>query len=126
MSNVIRGSVAQLAGRIVVNGVALGQPELSMLTRIGRGSFCKPVEIIKKAGVRGKPTTVWEIDASAVLTFSFANASAAAAVEAGEDTEDTEAVEADTAEVLEAVEEAATVAEAVAENSVEAGEEILA
>ena len=122
MSNVIRGSVAQLAGRIVVNGVALGQPELSMLTRIGRGSFCKPVEIIKKAGVRGKPTTVWEIDATAALNFTFANASAAAAVAAGEDTE----TEADAVEASEAVEEAATVTEAVAENSVAAGEEILA
>ena len=122
MSNVIRGSVAQLAGRIVVNGVALGQPELSMLTRIGRGSFCKPVEVIKKAGVRGKPTTVWEIDATAALNFAFANASAAAAVEAGEDTE----TEADAVEASEAVEEAATVTEAVAENSVAAGEEILA
>ena len=56
MSNTIRGSIAQLAGRVVVNGVALGQPELSMLTRIGRGHFSKPVEVIKHEGKRGKPT----------------------------------------------------------------------
>lgn len=87
MSNTIRGSVAQLAGRIVVNGVALGQPELSMLTRIGRGHFCKPVEVIRHEGKRGKPTTVWEFNTDAVLNFAFANAGAAAAVANGEDVE---------------------------------------
>jgi hypothetical protein len=117
MSEVIRGSVAQLAGRIVVNGVALGQPELSMLTRIGRGSFCKAVETIKKEGVRGKPTTVWEINTAAVLNFTFANANAAAAVAEGEATE----TEAD----VEAVAETATETVEVAAESVAAGEEFV-
>lgn len=100
MSNTIRGSVAQLAGRIVVNGVALGQPELSMLTRIGRGHFCKPVEVIRHEGKRGKPTTVWEFNTDAVLNFAFANAVAAAAVANGEDAE-APAVETDAPEVAE-------------------------
>lgn len=87
MSNSIQGSVAQLAGRITVNGVALGQPELSMLTRIGRGHFCKPIKVIKHEGKRGKPTTIWEFDADAMLNFRFANAVAAEAVANGEDVE---------------------------------------
>lgn len=87
MSNSIQGSVAQLAGRITVNGVALGQPELSMLTRIGRGHFCKPIKVIKHEGKRGKPTTIWEFDADAMLNFRFANAAVAEAVANGEDVE---------------------------------------
>lgn len=121
MSNTIRGSVAQLAGRIVVNGVALGQPELSMLTRIGRGHFCKPVEVIRHEGKRGKPTTVWEFNTDAVLNFAFTNAVAAAAVANGEDTETAEESQgAEGAEITEAAPSGWTVAETSTEETVSA------
>jgi hypothetical protein len=59
----LRGTAAQLAGRLTFNGVALSQPEISMLTRLGNGIFAHPVETIKQTDGRGgKPATVWEFD----------------------------------------------------------------
>ena len=72
MNERIRGTIADFAGKLTVNGVTLGQPELSMLTRIGRGSFFKAIGTVPKpAGVRGKPATIWELNLEAALSFAF-------------------------------------------------------
>ena len=59
----IRGTVKELAGKVSVNGQVLGQPELSFLTRLGRGQFAKPVGQVKPPG-KGKPATIWEINSN--------------------------------------------------------------
>lgn len=62
MSRFITGTIAQLSGKLTLNGVALGQPELSVMTRIFNGSIFKQVGIIKKEGERGRPAIVWQVD----------------------------------------------------------------
>ena len=70
MSTVIRGTIAELAGKLTLNGVTLNQPELSVLTRLGRDTFAKPVAQIR-TGVKGRPTTVWEINTESSLNFAI-------------------------------------------------------
>lgn len=69
MSNVIRGTIAELAGKFQVNGVVLDTGTLSMLTRLGRGSFATKVGTVKTTAGKGKPSTIWEINPSASLAF---------------------------------------------------------
>ena len=86
MTQTIRGTIADFAGKLSLNGVVLGQPELSMLTRIGRGSFFNAVGTVPKpAGQRGKPATIWELTLSANLNFTRVEANTAAAEDASED-----------------------------------------
>lgn len=60
-----RGTIAELTGKLSINGVVLDQPTLSTLTRIGRGLFCRPVGKVPPAGGgRGKPATIWEFNTS--------------------------------------------------------------
>lgn len=70
MSTVIRGTIAELAGKLTMNGTVLGQPELSVLTRLGRDTFAKPVAQIR-TGAKGRPTTVWEINTESTLEFKI-------------------------------------------------------
>ena len=69
MSRFITGTIAQLSGKLTLNGVALGQPELSTMTRIFGGSIFKQVGIIKKEGERGRPAIVWQVDTGAAAWF---------------------------------------------------------
>jgi hypothetical protein len=73
MSRYITGTIAQLSGKITMNGVALGQPELSVLTRIFNGGAVKRVGVIKKEGERGRPATIWQIDTGAAAFFECDN-----------------------------------------------------
>lgn len=58
MSNQITGTVAELvAKRLTFNGVLLGQPEVSTLTRLGLGN--KLGTVPRPAGTKGKPATIW-------------------------------------------------------------------
>lgn len=51
---------------LAIGGVRLGQPELSVLTRIGREiGFATPVgNLPQPEGQRGKPATIWALDAN--------------------------------------------------------------
>ena len=64
-----RGTIKNLEGKLAINGVTLTQPELSMLTRIGRGVFCNPVGTIKTSAGKGKPATIWEFNLSTNLAI---------------------------------------------------------
>lgn len=73
MSRYVTGTIAQLSGKITMNGVALGQPELSVLTRIFNGTAVKRVGVVKKEGERGRPATVWQIDTGSAAFFECAD-----------------------------------------------------
>jgi hypothetical protein len=73
----LRGTIAQLAGHITVNGKPLGQAELSVLTRLGAGTFATAVERIgctdeNGKPTRGRPTNVWQIDKHIRMSFDVA------------------------------------------------------
>lgn len=58
----VRGTIAQLAGSITINGHTVGQPELSVMTRLG---FATEVGVVAKPeGVRGPAAKIWEIQTS--------------------------------------------------------------
>lgn len=69
MSRFITGTIAQLSGKLTLNGVALGQPELSVMTRIFGGSVFKQVGIVKKEGERGRPAIIWQVDTESAAWF---------------------------------------------------------
>lgn len=58
----VTGTVAQLVGKLSINGNILGQPELSVLTRVLNGTVFKQVGSIKKEGERGRPAAIWTVD----------------------------------------------------------------
>ena len=71
-NNALRGTPAELAGRVTLNGHTLGQPEISFLTRLGDGTFAKKVGTAKKGGGRGgKPATIWEFKPKASMNFDI-------------------------------------------------------
>jgi hypothetical protein len=83
----LRGTIAQLAGHITVNGKPVGQAELSVLTRLGEGTFATAVERIACTDengkpTRGRPTNVWQIDKNIRMSFDMVADSAAPAVDA--------------------------------------------
>ena len=70
----VRGTIAQLIGRVTINGNTVGQAELSVLTRLGAGTFAHVVEKIAQTDangkpIKGRPTTVWEIDENINMKF---------------------------------------------------------
>lgn len=69
MSRFITGTIAQLSGKLTLNGVALGQPELSTMTRIFNGSLFKQVGIVKREGERGRPAIIWQVDTETAAWF---------------------------------------------------------
>jgi len=75
MSNLITGTIAQLAGKLEINGVVLGQPELSIMSRLLAGSAFRKIGEIRKEGARGRPNNVWEIDTEAMFNVSVCSAS---------------------------------------------------
>ena len=75
MSRFITGTIAQLSGKLSLNGVALGQPELSVMTRIFNGSIFKRVGIVKREGERGRPAIIWQVDTESAAWFECADTS---------------------------------------------------
>lgn len=73
MARFITGTIAQLSGKLTLNGVALGQPELSVMTRIFNGSVFKQVGIVKREGERGRPAAVWQVDTETAAWFECAD-----------------------------------------------------
>lgn len=71
----VTGTVAQLVGKLSINGNILGQPELSVLTRVLNGTVFKQVGSIKK-GERGRPAAIWQADLE-TATFLYADDNAA-------------------------------------------------
>lgn len=68
MSNSIRGTIAQLSGKVKMNGNALDSVALSTLTRAG---FAQKVGTVEKpAGQRGKPATIWEFPQNVTVNFT--------------------------------------------------------
>lgn len=75
MARFITGTIAQLSGKLTLNGVALGQPELSVMTRIFNGSIFKQVGIVKREGERGRPAIIWQVDTESAAWFECADTS---------------------------------------------------
>ena len=69
MSRYLTGTIAQLSGKLTLNGVALGQPELALMTRIFGGTVFKQVGIVKKEGERGRPASIWQVDTEVAAWF---------------------------------------------------------
>lgn len=62
MANVVRGTPAELAERLTVNGHSVTQQDVHFLTRLGDGVFAKQVGTKRtNTGRGGKPATIWEI-----------------------------------------------------------------
>lgn len=74
MSRFITGTVAQLSGKLTLNGQPLGQPELSVFTRLCAGKQFKQVGIIKHEGARGRPSIIWQVDTETAAWFEVADA----------------------------------------------------
>ncbi len=68
--NLITGTIAQLVGKLEINGTVLNQAELSVMTRILSGSAFRKIGEIRKEGARGRPTNVWEIDTDALFSVN--------------------------------------------------------
>lgn len=63
MNQAIRGTSAQLAGRLMLNGQRLDQPSISFLTRLFDGNGVKRIDTVRTTtGRGGKPAVVWEFD----------------------------------------------------------------
>ena len=75
MARYVTGTIAQLSNKLTLNGVLLGQPELSVMTRIFGGSTFKQVGIIKKEGERGRPAIVWQVDTESAAWFECGDTS---------------------------------------------------
>lgn len=73
MSRFVIGTIAQLSGKLTLNGVTLGQPELSVMSRIFNGSAFKQVGVIKKEGERGRPAIIWQVDTESAAWFECAD-----------------------------------------------------
>ena len=74
MARYLTGTIAQLAGKLTLNGVTLGQPELSVLTRVTGGALFRQVGIIRNEGARGRPSIVWQVDTESALFLECGNA----------------------------------------------------
>ena len=74
-NTVITGSIKELAGRVSVGGIVLGQPELSTLTRLGQAAgFARVIDTIRNVDAngkpaRGKPGNIWEINLAASMSL---------------------------------------------------------
>ena len=75
MARYITGTIAQLAGKMTLNGTPLGQPELSVMTRLFDGTLFQRVGVIKRDGERGRPATVWQVDTESAAWFECADVS---------------------------------------------------
>lgn len=70
MTQVYRGTIAELADKITLGGKVLGQIELSNMTRLGNGTFARAVGTVPKApGTRGRAATIWELSPEINMSF---------------------------------------------------------
>lgn len=76
MSRYVTGTIAQLAGKLSLNGKTLDQPALSTMTRFLDGAQFKQVGIIKKEGERGRPAIIWQVDTESAAWFETADLTA--------------------------------------------------
>ena len=61
-ATVIKGTPKQIVQLYNVNGMPLDESMVSALCRIGQAAgFAKPVESVRSASGKGKPSTVWEL-----------------------------------------------------------------
>ncbi len=61
--SVIKGTISELDKKFKIGNFVLGQPELSVLTRLGeQAGFARKVGEIKRPDNKGRSATVWEID----------------------------------------------------------------
>lgn len=68
----IKGTLKELLkAKLQVNGVTLGSTELSVLTRVGEGTFATRAGSVKASTGKGKPAIVWELNPTASLSFGF-------------------------------------------------------
>lgn len=70
--NKITGTLAQLSGKVSVNGHLRTAPQLSALTAMGIGT--KVGEAAKEPNTRGRAATIWEFPESVVLNFESVEA----------------------------------------------------
>lgn len=75
MSRYVVGTIAQLANNLTLNGVTLGQPELSVMTRVFAGHAFKQIGSIRKEGERGRPAAIWQIDTEVAAFFEITDPS---------------------------------------------------
>lgn len=69
--SVVKGTIAELDRKFKVGDMVLGQPELSVLTRIGEaGGFARKVGEVKRPDGKGRAATIWEIDSEFVGTIT--------------------------------------------------------
>lgn len=95
-TNVITGTIKELVARaITFNGNLLGQPELSVLTRLG---IAREVSKIS-TGSKGKPATVWEFPCEGNFSFAANDAAPGVLEVIAEDTS-TVSVNTETLEVI--------------------------
>lgn len=64
----VTGTIAELVGRIAINGVVLNQVQLASLTVMGKGSIC---EIVGQKKSTGRAANVWEFDLSKTLRIEL-------------------------------------------------------
>lgn len=72
MSRYVTGTLAQLSGKLTLNGVKLDTIELATMTRVFKGSIFKQVGSVKKDG-RGRPAIVWCVDTESAAWFECAD-----------------------------------------------------
>lgn len=66
----ISGTIAQLVGKISFGGTILGQPELSVMTRVFEGTIFKQIGTIRKES-RGRPSAIWLVDSGLAAFVEF-------------------------------------------------------
>jgi hypothetical protein len=85
MARFITGTIAQLNGKLKLNGVVLGQPELSVMTRIFGGTVFKQVGIVRREGERGRPAIIWNVDTETAAWFEVSDADVTNGLTASDD-----------------------------------------
>lgn len=69
--SVIRGTIKELAGKVTLNGNPLTVAQLSVVTKVGNGSYANVVgEAPKGENQRGKAAKIWEIKTNANMVFA--------------------------------------------------------
>lgn len=69
--NTITGTIEQfIKSGLSLNNVVLDQAMLSVLTRLGKGTFAKEVGKVKTSQGKGKPATIWELTLNSEFNFS--------------------------------------------------------
>jgi hypothetical protein len=73
MTRYVTGTIAQLAGKLTIEGHTLDAQELSVMTRLFDGKMFKRVGVVKKEGARGRPAYIWQVDTEVAAFFECDN-----------------------------------------------------